>query len=155
MFSLFEGDGFCVGCCKAGVSCLFGAIGGGLAAALPSKGSCIINIATGLASSLSAGFCDTICGTGNNSNITCAVIGALIEGVAGCAVSAVSDLALETDRFTGELTSRGTTELGLMTAVSALVGYDIAKFCEIFTPVNTKKTAQHRDLYIRRWLEKI
>jgi RHS repeat-associated protein len=124
VYSLFTGDSFCKGCCKAGVSCLFGALGGAMAAAAPTYAGCIFGVVSGITGSATKQVCNYACGTPDNTNITCAVATALINGALGCLIKAGAKAEPDTEKITKLL----------WTVVPRITGHDIGGICRQIIP---------------------
>jgi len=125
-YSLITGDTFCQGCCKAVISCLFGALGGAIATAAPAYEGCIVGFVSGIAESASKQLCHYMCGKAQNADLTCAVATAIVNGVLGCAVKAMAGAE--------ETAEREALAKWLGQVVSRSTGHDIYQLCHIFPP---------------------
>ena len=128
--SWFSGDDFCTGCCKALVSCGFGAIGGAVGAALAQSGNprlaaCAWSAGQGAAAGFSKGLCGWVCGNGKNTDLTCGLISGLTNAVVGCLLGARTDA-------TAKNAAEQMLAKAIMPVLLQITGHDINKTCKIF-----------------------
>ena len=119
--SILVGDSFCQGCCKATISCLFGALGGAVAAAAPGYEGCIVGFVSGIAESASKQLCHYVCGHGENADFTCAVATAIVNGAVGCLVEGMAEAE---PTPAGEKVAKWAWQI-----LSRRTGYDIYQIC--------------------------
>lgn len=131
VMSWFSGDSLCRGCCKAGVSCLFGAIGGAISGALaqaanPRLASCAYSAGQAVASStLKNSLCNSVCRGGGNASLTCGIASAIFNSVIGCWIGSRMDAKSENESVRKMVNA-------VSPALFQLTGHDINGACKLF-----------------------
>jgi RHS repeat-associated protein len=81
VYSLFRNEDMITGCCKAALSCVFGAIAGAVTSLAPAYAGCAIPIANAGAEAAIKRYCSK---NKDNASATCDIVSAIINALFGC-----------------------------------------------------------------------
>ena len=118
VYSFFSGDSFTAGCCKAIVSCGFGALAGAISTVYPTYAGCAIPLANAGAEAVIKRACSKNL---DNKSITCDLVSAVLNTVLGCAMKDV--IGAEKDKMVRAVA------LQFYNGLSKLLGEDIKMMC--------------------------